>query len=153
MTVREFIILLLSGLVGTLGFALLFRMRKALIGWAVLSGTLTVAVYLVCTQFFTHEFFQNLIPALVATLLSELLARLTKSPATQYITCSIIPLVPGGKLYYTMHDFIVGNLADCRIELRQTARSAAGLAVGILVVSVIIHQLNFHKFKIDVETE
>ena len=150
---KQTLILFFSSVIGTLGFALLFRMRKRLIGWAMLGGALTVAVYLVCLQFIHHEFFQNLIPALAATLFSEILARLSKSPATQYITCSIIPLVPGGKLYYTMYDFLIGNMDAFRTELRQTARIASGLAVGIIVVSVFVHLLNSHKFKVDTETE
>ena len=150
---KAFFISLLSGMIGTLGFALLFRMRKKLIGWAVLGGALTVAVYLVCVRFFQLEFFQNLVPALTATLFSELLARLSKSPATQYITCSIIPLVPGSRLYYMMYNLIIGDIPACRAELTLVARTAAGLAVGIIAVSVFVHLLNSHKFKIDVETE
>ena len=92
-------------------------------------------------------------PALVATAFSEILARLSKSPATQYITCSIIPLVPGSRLYYMMYDLVIGDTAACRAELTLVARIAAGLAVGIIAVSVVVHRLNFHKFKIDVETE
>ena len=150
---KQSLVLFLSAVAGTLGFALMFRIRKRLVGWALLGGTLTVAVYIICIHFFEHAFFQNLLPALAATLFSELLARLTKSPATQYITCSIIPLVPGGALYYTMYYFVIGDMPQFRAALTQTARTAAGLAVGIICVSVFVHLLNFHKFKIDTETE
>ena len=147
MTVSQIVTVILTGTVGTLGFTLLFRLRKRLIVWAVLGGCLTTALYVVCLHLFTHAFFQNLIPALFATVYAEVLARLTKSPTTPYIACAIIPLVPGGKLYYTMSYFVTGDMALFRAELNQTARTAAGLAVGIICISMIVYLINRVKFK------
>lgn len=147
MELKQGIILVLSGIVGTCGFALLFRMTKKKIIWAVLGGGLTCVVYAVSCHFFQHEFFQNVFPALFATAYSEVFARLTKSPSTPYIACSIISLVPGSKLFYTMYYFIVSDMISCRETLNQMIRIAAGLAVGIILVSAIIKEINYRKFK------
>lgn len=147
MDMRHALILLLAGAAGTCGFALLFRMRKKLIPWAVLGALLTLAVYAVCLRYLQHAFFQNLFPALCGALYAELLARLTKSPATQYLVCAIIPLVPGGGLYYTMYAFVTGNMDTFHTALTQTARTAAGLAVGIILVSVLMHQFRRRLWK------
>lgn len=144
---RQALIIVLSGIVGTCGFALVFRMTKKKIIWAVIGGGLTCVVYAVSCHFFAHEFFQNVFPALFATAYSEVFARLTKSPSTPYIACSIISLVPGGKLFYTMYYFIISDMPAFRETLNQTARIAAGLAVGIIIVSVIIREINYSKFK------
>lgn len=147
MDLRQGIIIVLSGIVGTLGFALVFRMTKKKIIWAVIGGGLTCVVYAVSCHFFPHEFFQNVFPALFATAYSEVFARLTKSPSTPYIACSIISLVPGSKLFYTMYYYIIGEMPLFRETLNQMIRIAAGLAVGIILVSVIIREINYSKFK------
>lgn len=147
MDLKQALIIVISGLAGTCGFALLFRMTKKKIIWAVIGGGLTCVVYVVSCHFFNHEFFQNVFPALFATAYSELFARLTKSPSTPYIACSIISLVPGSKLFYTMYYFITSDMELFRVTLFQTLRIAAGLSVGIIIISVIIREINYNKFK------
>lgn len=147
MEFKQALIIVFSGIIGTLGFALVFRMTKKKIIWAVIGGGLTCVVYALSCSFFSHEFFQNVFPALFATAYSEAFARITKSPSTPYIACSIISLVPGGKLFYTMYYFITSDMESFRTTLYQTARISAGLAVGIIIVSVIIKEINYNKFK------
>lgn len=147
MELKEALTIVISGLAGACGFALLFRVRKSRILWATLGGGLVCIVYVVCLKYFRHEFFQNLFPALLGAIYSEVMARITKSPNTTYLACSIIPLVPGGRLYYTMYYFIVGEMGQFNEALKQTARIAAGLAVGVILVSVFVHILNHRRFK------
>ena len=147
MELKEALTIIITGIIGTCGFALLFKVNPKRIIFATIGGGLTCVVYVICCIFFGHEFFQNLFPALVATAYSEIIARASKSPATPFIACSIIPLVPGSKLYYTMYYFITSDMPAFRNTLIETLRIAAGLAVGIIVVSVIIREVNYSKFK------
>ncbi len=138
MQLSFFLLPVLTGTLGTFAFTLVFRMRKRLILWTVLCGFLTMAIYALCSELFLHEFLQNLFPALFATAFAEVLARLTKAPTTPYIVCSIIPLVPGRALFYTMYHFILGDMAQFHVMLLQTLRISAGIAVGILCVSAVM---------------
>lgn len=147
MELNEALRIVISGLVGSGGFALFFRVRKSRILWATLGGGLTCMVYVISMKYFDHEFFQNLFPALFGAIYSEVMARVTKSPNTTYLACSIIPLVPGGKLYYMMYYFITGEMELFSEALKQTARISAGLAVGIITISVFVHIINHGKFK------
>ena len=90
---------------------------------------------------------QNLFPALFATVYAEVMARAVKAPATPILACSIIPLVPGGKLYYTTYYFVTSDMEKFDTTLGETLQIAAGLAVGIICVSVIVHEINRNKFK------
>ncbi|MBQ4267189.1 MAG: threonine/serine exporter family protein [Clostridia bacterium] len=139
--------IILSGTIGTLGFSLLFKSNPKRTFFNALGGTITCIVYVVCCELFEHEFMQNIFPALAATAYAEIMARVLKAPATPILACSIIPLVPGGKLYYTTYYFVVGQMSLFEYTLRQTLRIAAGLAVGIIIVSVIVNEINSHKFK------
>ena len=147
MDLNETLHLVISGLIGTFGFTLLFRSNKNRVIISTLGGALTCLVYAVSCFYFEHELMQNLFPALAATIYAEIMARVTKAPATPILACSIIPLVPGGKLYYTTYYFVTGDTEtfyECIISL---LRIASGLAVGIIIVSVIVHEFNRHKFK------
>ncbi len=147
MDLKQALIIVISGFFGACGFALLFRVRKERIFWATLGGGLVCVVYVICIKYFDHEFFQNFFPALVGAVYSEIMARLTKSPTTTFLASAIIPLVPGAKLYYTMYYFIVSNQYAFRSALTETARIAAGLAVGVILVSVLVHIINHRRFK------
>ncbi len=143
----EAIKIILSGTIGTLGFSLLFKSNPQRTLFNTLGGMITCIVYVVCCDLFDHEFLQNFFPALAATAYAEIMARVLKAPATPILACSIIPLVPGGKLYYTTYYFVVGQMGLFKHTLTETLRIAAGLAVGIIVISVIVNEVNSHKFK------
>lgn len=147
MDYMEALKIVLAGTVGTLGFSLLFKSNPQRTLFNALGGTITCIVYVICCELFDHEFMQNFFPALAATAYAEIMARLLKAPATPILACSIIPLVPGGKLYYTTYYFVVGQMGLFKYTLTQTLRIAAGLAVGIIVISVIVNEVNSHKFK------
>ena len=143
----EAIKIIFSGTIGTLGCSLLFKSNPQRTLFNATGGMITCIIYVVCCEVFDHEFMQNFFPALAATAYAEIMARLLKAPATPILACSIIPLVPGGKLYYTTYYFVVGQMGLFKYTLTQTLRIAAGLAVGIIVISVIVNEVNSHKFK------
>lgn len=143
----EAIKIIFSGTIGTLGFSLLFKSNPQRTLFNAMGGMITCIIYVICCELFDHEFMQNFFPALAATAYAEIMARLLKAPATPILACSIIPLVPGGKLYYTTYYFVVGQMGLFKYTLTQTLRIAAGLAVGIIVISVIVNEVNSHKFK------
>ncbi len=147
MDYMEALKIVLAGTVGTLGFSLLFKSNPQRTLFNAMGGMITCIIYVVCCEVFDHEFMQNFFPALAATAYAEIMARLLKAPATPILACSIIPLVPGGKLYYTTYYFVVGQMGLFKYTLTQTLRIAAGLAVGIIVISVIVNEVNSHKFK------
>ena len=153
MDYMEIIKIILSGTVGTLGFSLLFKANPKRTFFNAMGGMLTCAVYVVCCEIFDHELLQNFFPALVATAYAEIMARVLKAPATPILACSIISLVPGGKLYYTTYYFVVGQMGLFKYTLTQTLRIAAGLAVGIIVISVIVNEINSHKFKVILDVD
>ena len=65
------------------------------------------------------------------------MARVRRAPATGYLHVALLPMVPGGGIYYTMEYGIAGN-ADLFLETGMHTLSIAGaLAFGILVVSSV----------------
>ena len=153
MDISEALRIVISGLIGTFGFTLLFRSNKNRVIISTIGGAITCIIYVISCHFFDHELLQNLFPALGATVYAEVMARVTKAPATPILACSIIPLVPGGRLYYTTYYFVVSDTENLYNSIVALLRIASGLAVGIIIVSVIVHEINRNKFKhiLDIE--
>ena len=147
MDLKETLIIVFSGMFGTIGFSILFRSNKNRIFCNAIGGALTCLVYVFCCDIFDNVFLQNFFPALFVTAYAEIMARVVKAPATPILACSVISLVPGGKLYYTTYYFVVGDMEKFDTTLTETLQIAAGLAVGIICISVIIHEINRNKFK------
>ena len=70
------------------------------------------------------------------------MARVLKSPTTVFISPSLIPLVPGASLYYTMTSMFGGDLAVFVGKALSTLQLAAALAFGVIVSSAIMKFIN-----------
>lgn len=153
MDFKQALIIILSGTVGSLGFSYVFQAPKRRTLINLLGGLLVCCVYVLSDYLSDRVFFINFFPALAATIYAEIMARVVKAPATPILACSIIPLVPGGKLYYTTYYFVMGEKELFDVTVHQLLEIALGLAVGIIFVTVIVHEINRKKFKqiIDVE--
>lgn len=150
---KQALIIVISGAIGSLGFAYVFQSPKRRTLINVLGGFVVCAVYVLSDYASDKEFLINFFPAVAATVYAEIMARVIKAPATPILACSIIPLVPGSKLYYTTYYFVMGQDEFFDITVHQLLEIALGLAVGIICVTVIVHEVNRHKFRqiIDVE--
>ena len=76
-----------------------------------------------------------LLATIVVALLAELLARFYKAPATLFLIIGIIPLVPGGGMYYTMEALINRDMPLFVERGLETATAAGAMAVGCSLVS------------------
>ena len=92
---------------GTLGFALFLRVRGAHLPAATLGGVLSWTLYLLVHAAGGTVFFSTLVAALAVCLWSETMARRRKAPATIFLMPGIVPLLPGGAMYYTMDSVVL----------------------------------------------
>ena len=80
---------------------------------------------------------QNLIAATVVALFAEFISRVMKTPSTIFIIVGILPMVPGGGIYYTMEYCIQGNTEMFISKGMQTLAVAGAIAVGVSFASAI----------------
>ena len=142
--IEKYGIMILTTATGTLGYCLNVNTKMDKIIYGCVGGVLSTFLYCVCAEAGMSLLLQNLIPATIVTLYAELLARLVKAPATVFLIPSIIPLVPGGRLYYTMRAIVDGNEIKAKIFAKQTLVIALGIAVGIVIVSLVFYRIS-HK--------
>ena len=134
MSAIDVITQLAAAFVGSLGFALVFGMRKKYLFAASLGALLGWGVYLAADALLASGFLPPLFAAAFALSYSELMAKLLKTPATLFVIPAIIPLVPGGSLFYTMSYAVHRDLANARAYGSQTLETALAIAAGISIV-------------------
>ncbi len=72
---------------------------------------------------------------------SEMMARLARCPATGYLLVALLPLVPGGGIYYAMSYCVSGQRDLFFQTLLTTFGMAATLAVGAMLASSLFRTL------------
>ena len=123
------------------GFCVVFEIKKpSFIFFASLIGAVAWAVYLLMANHFSSVI-SNLIATVVMSVLAELLARILKAPTTIFLVIGIVPLVPGGGLYYTMSHLLDGELELFTQRGLNTIAAAGAIAVGVSLVSSIARMI------------
>jgi uncharacterized membrane protein YjjB (DUF3815 family) len=56
------------------------------------------------------------------------MARIIKAPVTIFLICSIIPLVPGSGMYYTMLECVKGSINNALNQGFETLSNAMSIA-------------------------
>ena len=122
---------LLTALLGSAGFALIFNVRRQLLPLAALGGALCWGAYLSFTA------------SAVTAVWSEVLARIKKTPAQQYLIIGLIPLVPGGTLYYAMSALVRQDWGQAQLYGYRVSAFVLGIAAGVsLTLSLLDMLLN-----------
>lgn len=137
----------LAGLIGTLGFGLMFNMHGKGIPFALLGSVISWPVCVLCMRFGLAEPIAYLFGAAASSLYAEVMARIRKFPATSYLMCALVPLIPGSGIYYTMDFIRRGMVQEAYHKGMATAAIAGSMAVGVLLVSTAFRMWSVWKNK------
>ena len=129
------LIQILMGGLGSLGFGILFHLRRTRLLIATIGGLMSWTVFLVLAPLFPSEAVRYFFSAAAVTIYAEVFARVIKTPTTTFLVPSLIPLIPGGSLYYTMNYAVQGEMELFASKGMFTAAIAGVMAVGILLGS------------------
>lgn len=128
----EYALQLITAFTGSLGFALLFHVRREKLLLASLGGLLAWAVYLLMGAVVESDVPRFFVASVAVAIYAEILARLVKCPATLFLVTGAVPLIPGGSLYATMRFFMAGDFTACSVQGLNTMLLAVAIAVGML---------------------
>ena len=139
----EILIKAAGGIVSTLGFGILFRLRARHLPIAALDGAIACAVYFLCSQCFDSPFLINMLASFATAVFSELFAKIFKAPATVFLLPGCIALVPGGTLYYAMSSLLSADYSEAFSTLLLTLDVGIAIGGGIIAASFVKYCLNF----------
>jgi uncharacterized membrane protein YjjB (DUF3815 family) len=138
---KEMVLPCLYAFFGCAAFCFVFQLRR----WqhilcASLSGAIGWLVYLLLAE--GSHAVRGLLATIAVALLSEGFARVFKTPATVFLLIGIIPLVPGGGIYYTLEALIGGDMELFVQKGLETVAFAGSIAVGCSLVASVARILS-----------
>ena len=127
----QYVLPCLCAFAGCIGFTLVFNIHGPGKLIAGCGGALGWLVYLLAGKTILAGFFA----AMAISLFSEVMARIRRCPVTGYQLVALLPLVPGGGIYYAMRYCVAGETQAFLDMLLHTLGMAAALAAGGILAS------------------
>ena len=144
---------LIAALVGTLGFAMLFKMKAKYLIYISVCGFVSYGIYLSVLFLGYSEILAAFASASFVAIASEILARVLKAPTVIFTVVGIVPIVPGSALYYSMRNLLLRDIDGFFDSLKSACTITAGIVFGIVAISALMKLLTSLKRRNRKETE
>jgi uncharacterized membrane protein YjjB (DUF3815 family) len=140
--VEYIIVQLATAFIGSLGFAIILKIKGKQIVYAGIGGVLSWGVYLWAYAQLEGYFAANFTAALFAAVYAEIMARVNRAPATIFLTAAAIPLIPGRNLYNTMYGIVSEDSAFAWENATTAIVISLAISFGFVFVAVVNKYLN-----------
>lgn len=147
------IFMLVVTFIASLGFALFFNVYRSHLMIASVGGVITWAIYKLGTVVVGGVFVPCLIASIFAAAYAELLAWHSKAPTPIFFIISVIPLVPGRVLFYTMSEAVALQWESCAQYAVTTLEFTAAIAAGICIVTAVVQTYKIARIKLKEQRE
>ncbi len=147
------LIQIFTAFIGSLGFGILFNIKKMRLLFAALGGMISWSLFLVLGFLVVDEVIRYFIVSAVISVYCEIMARIFKTPKTTFLMTSFIPLIPGSGLYHTMTNAFLGDYSGFLSRGLSTLSLSVALALGVIIITVFFKIINnnySHKIQIEI---
>ena len=144
---------LIAAFLGTLGFAIVFKLKGKYLIYISVCGFFNYAIYLTLLFFNFSEFLCATVATMFVAVVAELLARILKAPTVIFTIPGVVPIVPGSGLYYSVRFLLLRDFENFAVVFRSTCYIATGIVFGTVVISVIMKLISAINQKSDEKTE
>ena len=135
---------LLSAIIGTVGFALIFKISLKKLPIVGIGGAFTYIFYeLIILISPENHLLAAFASSLFMAIFSEICARAFRAPTVVFLFPCAIPIVPGSALYYSMYHLLNGNSATSLTYLSTTGQVILGIALGLSVATMLWGTVNY----------
>ena len=118
-------------------FAVVFNVRGRKLVVSTIGGAVVWTIYLAVRALSESMFAGIFVAAGMTALLSELLARKMRAPVTVFLVPSLLPLFPGGDLYYAAASLVRGD-GSFGAAATLVLKEAGAIAGGIIVAATLV---------------
>lgn len=147
MPIEKMIFQIFSAVTTTFGFGLMFNIKNKNLIHTSIAGGLSWAIYLLGQKLEFPEGLSYFIATFTMAIYSEIVARKISTPVTTILIAALIPLAPGGGIYYTMYNLLDKNYPIAVQKGIQTFIIAGAMAVGIFSASTLFKLYDEIKIK------
>lgn len=124
---------------GSLAFGIVYKVKKKRLPVVAIGGGTGWLIYRLLFFLLNNIFLSNIGATVFITAFSELMARKLKAPVVVFLLPCLIPLVPGGSLYYAMSWVVQKDSVQALSYLSNACEAAFGIAAGIVLISVMLN--------------
>ncbi len=132
----EYIMPCIYSFIACFAFAVTFNIRKGLLVPVSLGGSLGWVAYLILQPY--GDVFAYFIATILIALYTEIMARVFKVPVIVLLTTAVLPLVPGGGMYYTMEHCVQKETLLFIETGLHTLALAGAIVLGIMTVTTLV---------------
>lgn len=125
---------------GSLAFGIVYQNKAVRLLEVAVGGGIGWFLYCMVYGFTKNVFLGNMAASIFAAVYAEYMAKSRRAPVTVFLLPCLIPLVPGGSLYYTLSFTVLKEFSKASPYLQSTLEAAFGIAAGVIVVSVFLGQ-------------
>lgn len=133
--------------IAAIGFGLVFSIPLKILLVSGLNGGLGWLIYKIILNKFDSIYVATFVSALVIAVLSEILAKKLRYPASIFNFPGIINLCPGEAIYNTMYYFINGQREIAIASFYKALVIAGAIAFGVLLASSFSQSLKTHNLR------
>ena len=123
----------LGTFIAIVGFAVLLDTPRKYVLLAGTVGALSGFVYLLGIKWMLGETMAAFVSAILAGIVSHILARKYKAPVIIFLYGGILPTVPGAGMYCVVYSIISGNAAMTEYYLTETLQIAGVIALAVFL--------------------
>lgn len=132
---------------GGMGFCFLFNIHFMGLITCSLGSVITWCIFRLSLYCGTSEMAAYFLAAVTSSVYAETMARIRKRPAISFLVISLVILIPGSSLYYTIYNLLLDNKVAF-VEMGTRTIAITGLmAAGVLLVATIMRMWTEWKAK------
>ena len=131
----------ICSVIGTVGFALTFKISLSKLWIVALCGLATYTAYETMLALTASVLIAAFVSSILLAILSEVCARLMHTPSNVFLFTGCIPIVPGGGLYYSMYNLLTFENETALTYVSSTLQILLGIALGLILTSVAFGML------------
>ena len=121
--------------VALLGIAVIFDVPPKKMLWAMIGSIISCVIMLIGDKYGLDPLITNMLATAVPCVYCEIMARALKTPTTVFMIPTLLPLVPGSRLYYTMFYLFSGEQELFLDNMLVAVKICTGIAMAIIVVT------------------
>jgi uncharacterized membrane protein YjjB (DUF3815 family) len=128
----------LYGALATGAFAIFANLSWPMVPLATLGAGISWLAYLALNAAWGASTMSLFFAAAIAGIYSEIVARVAHKPATSFVLPSIVCLVPGTKIYFTMSAAVTGSIEKATTLGVETLSNAGAIASGVAFITSLV---------------
>ncbi|MBE5970942.1 MAG: threonine/serine exporter [Lachnoclostridium sp.] len=126
-------------------FTMLLEIPKRYAMYCSIVGGVNWWVYLIVMDQTSSAMSSAFFASLAVALLSQIFARMLKTPVNVFLVAGILPTVPGAGIYRCVYYFIRNNPNQSSFYLLQTLKVAGAIAMAIFVTDSLFRIYQYYQ--------